>query len=52
MSSGTERRAAGIVGVAVMGSRLLGLVREQIFAAMFGAGKLLDAFLAAFQIPT
>ncbi len=34
-----------------MGSRVLGLVREQVFAAMFGAGKCLDAFLAAFQIP-
>jgi putative peptidoglycan lipid II flippase len=27
------------------------LVRELVFAAMFGAGKYLDAFLAAFQIP-
>jgi len=34
-----------------MGSRILGLVREQVFAAMFGTGKCLDAFLAAFQIP-
>lgn len=46
-----RHKAAGIVGLAVMGSRLLGLVREQVFAAMFGAGKYLDAFLAAFQIP-
>src|ERR1700733_12210898 len=45
------RRAAGIVGVAVIASRLFGLVREQVFAAMFGAGKLLDAYNAAFQIP-
>ncbi len=30
---------------------MLGLVREQVFVAMFGAGKCLDAFLAAFQIP-
>lgn len=44
-------RAAGIVSAAVMSSRLLGLVREQVFAAMFGAAKLQDAFLAAFQIP-
>ncbi len=34
-----------------MGSRVLGLVRELVFAAMFGAGKYLDSFLAAFQIP-
>ncbi|MEI6970769.1 MAG: murein biosynthesis integral membrane protein MurJ [bacterium] len=46
-----HRRAAGIVGLAVVGSRVLGLVRESVFAAMFGAGALLDAFLAAFQIP-
>ncbi len=45
------RRAAGGVGLAVIGSRLFGLVREQVFAAMFGAGKLLDVYLAAFQIP-
>ena len=45
------RRAAGIVGLAVIASRLFGLVREQVFAAMFGAGKLLDVYLAAFQIP-
>ena len=44
-------RAAGIVGVAVLCSRLLGLVREQIFAALFGGGLLLDAFTVAFRIP-
>lgn len=47
----SHRRAVGIVSLAVMGSRVLGLVREVVFAAMFDAGKLLDAFLAAFQIP-
>lgn len=46
-----RRRAAGVVGLAVVGSRVLGLVRESVFAAMFGAGKYLDSFLAAFQIP-
>jgi putative peptidoglycan lipid II flippase len=50
-SMGSHHKSAGIVGLAVMGSRVLGLVREQVFAAMFGTGKLLDAFLAAFQIP-
>lgn len=34
-----------------MGSRILGLVREVVIAGMFNAGKCLDAFLAAFQIP-
>jgi putative peptidoglycan lipid II flippase len=51
MQERSSRRAASVVGMAVIGSRVLGLVREQVFAAMFGAGKLLDAFLAAFQIP-
>ncbi len=40
-----------LVGIAVIASRLFGLVREQVFAAMFGAGKLLDVYLASFQIP-
>ena len=44
-------RAAGIVGIAVMCSRILGLAREQIFAALFGAGYLMDAFTIAFRIP-
>src|SRR5258708_6580319 len=34
-----------------MCSRLLGLVREQIFAALFGGGMAMDAFTAAFRIP-
>lgn len=46
-----RRRTIGVVGLAVIGSRILGLVRETIIAGMFGAGKHLDAFLAAFQIP-
>lgn len=34
-----------------MCSRILGLAREQIFAALFGGGRLLDAFTIAFRIP-
>ena len=45
------RRSAGIVGLAVMASRLFGLLRELVFPAMFGAGKVLDAYYGAFQIP-
>src|SRR5579864_9553876 len=44
-------RATGIVGVAVLCSRLLGLIREQVFAGLFGAGRNLDAFLIAFRVP-
>lgn len=44
-------RATGIVGIAILCSRVLGLIREMIFAALFGAGKNLDAFLMAFRVP-
>lgn len=44
-------RAAGIIGLAVLCSRLLGQAREQIFAALFGGGRFMDAFTAAFRIP-
>jgi putative peptidoglycan lipid II flippase len=44
-------RAAGVVGLAVMCSRVLGLLREQICAALFGGGGIMDAFTAAFRIP-
>src|SRR5499427_5429639 len=37
-------RAAGVVGLAVLVSRVLGLAREQIFAALFGGGRVMDAF--------
>ena len=52
--SGAERlntRAAGVVGLAVLCSRVLGLAREQIFAALFGGGRVMDAFTIAFRIP-
>lgn len=39
------------MSVAVLISRLLGLVREQVFAALFGAGLAIDAFVVAFRIP-
>ena len=32
-------------------SRLLGLVREQVIAGVFGANWMTDAFLVAFRIP-
>jgi putative peptidoglycan lipid II flippase len=44
-------KSAGIVSVAVMFSRVLGLVRETVFARFFGAGFLYDAFVVAFKIP-
>ncbi|MGB7202074.1 MAG: murein biosynthesis integral membrane protein MurJ [Pyrinomonadaceae bacterium] len=44
-------KSAGIVSIAVMFSRVLGLVRETVFARFFGAGFLYDAFVVAFKIP-
>src|SRR5213595_3682320 len=44
-------RAAGIVGMAILSSRVLVLIREMIFAGLFGAGRNLDAFLMAFRLP-
>lgn len=44
-------RSAGIVSIAVMFSRVLGLIRETIFAAIIGAGFLYDAFIVGFRIP-
>src|SRR2546421_3575847 len=44
-------RATGIVGIAILCSRVLGLIREMVFAGLFGAGRNLDAFLMAFRLP-
>ena len=43
--------SAGLVGIATMSSRILGLVRDQVFAYFFGAGNAMDAFNVAFRIP-
>ncbi|MBI2833687.1 MAG: murein biosynthesis integral membrane protein MurJ [Acidobacteria bacterium] len=44
-------RSAGLIGLATMTSRLLGLVREQVLAYYFGAGNAMDAFNVAFRLP-
>jgi putative peptidoglycan lipid II flippase len=44
-------RAAGVVALAVMLSRVLGLARELIFAALFGAGRGMDAYITAYRAP-
>lgn len=44
-------KAAGVVALAVMLSRVLGLVREQVFAGLFGAGRWMDAYNVAFRAP-
>lgn len=47
---GLARRARGLSGL-TLGSRLLGLAREQVFARLFGAGLYADALVVAFRIP-
>src|ERR1043166_433288 len=44
-------RSARTVSLAVLGSRVLGLVREQLRASLFGASREFDAFVTAFRIP-
>ncbi len=44
-------RGARAVTVAVLISRLLGLVREQVLAGFFGAGFQMDAYVVAYRIP-
>lgn len=45
-------RAAGVVSLATLVSRLAGFVRDVIIAKVFGAAMLADAFFVAFAIPS
>src|SRR5213592_855729 len=51
LKSSSVLRAAGAMGAATLVSRVMGLVREQVFAVTFGAGNATDAFNVAFRIP-
>jgi putative peptidoglycan lipid II flippase len=44
-------KAAGLMSVATLISRVLGFARDMIFAIFFGATGLSDTFFAAFRIP-
>ena len=44
-------RSVGVIGSATMISRVLGLVRDQVLAYLFGAGNAMDAFTIGFRIP-
>jgi putative peptidoglycan lipid II flippase len=44
-------RSVGVISIATMTSRLLGVAREAVLAWTFGAGKEMDAFNVAFKIP-
>jgi len=44
-------RSGSIVAVWTLLSRVLGFVRDQVLAIVFGAGAATDVFLVAFKIP-
>ncbi|HLD60934.1 MAG TPA: murein biosynthesis integral membrane protein MurJ [Patescibacteria group bacterium] len=49
--SKTVTGAALVIAGAGLLSRLMGLVRDRIFAHYFGAGPIMDAYYASFKIP-
>lgn len=44
-------KAALLVGVLTMTSRLVGLVRTRLMTSKFGAGEVLDVYYASFRLP-
>lgn len=44
-------RSSAVFSAVTLLSRLSGLVRDQVYAAVFGAGSGMDAFVVAFRIP-
>ena len=48
--SGTAGKA-GLVSIAIMCSRVLGLVREVVLGGLFGGSKWMDGYMVAFRIP-
>lgn len=51
MGKHNTAKSASIIGAFVMVSRVLGLLRETLFAYFFGAGALASVFINAFRIP-
>jgi putative peptidoglycan lipid II flippase len=47
----TSSRSAFLVGAGILISRIIGLVRQRVFAHYFGNSAAADAFYAAFRIP-
>src|SRR3989338_10492299 len=43
--------AAYLLGAFAIGSQVLALLRDRLFAATFGASRVLDLYYAAFRIP-
>ncbi|WP_407352242.1 murein biosynthesis integral membrane protein MurJ [Luteimonas sp. R10] len=49
--SGGLLRSTAVFSAMTFVSRISGLVRDQVYAAVFGAGPAMDAFVVAFRIP-
>ncbi|HXX38160.1 MAG TPA: murein biosynthesis integral membrane protein MurJ [bacterium] len=50
-SGGGLARAASLIAVGTIASRILGLVRDVVIAAMFGATSVKSAFVIAYSLP-
>lgn len=44
-------KSAGLIGVAILCSRILGFVRDVVIASAFGTGAAAQAFVVAFRVP-
>ncbi len=51
VAAGGLARAASLIAVGTVGSRALGLVRDVLIAALFGATSVKSAFVIAYSIP-
>ncbi len=51
MSKDNLAKSGSIVGIMTLFSRVLGFIRDQVLAIVFGAGAMTDVFLVAFKIP-
>lgn len=47
----TVAKAAGLMMVAILASRLLGLIRDMLIARQFGQGGLVSAYTVSFNLP-
>lgn len=52
MKSQSLFKAAGLIALVTIASKVLGLVRDQMIAHAYGASMVSDAYLYAFQIPS
>src|SRR5213078_4417316 len=49
--SGSLLKSTGVVGTMTFVSRVLGFIRDQLQARLFGADASMDVFFVAFRIP-